>query len=138
MTTEHGPNKTGPLRDDEAKHEVQGEMKAGRSVRADEFREPEAPGEDQPETDRAPDTTLTGGTPPGMDADDVELRNDLARHLGMSVYPAERDGVLSALRENNAPDGLVSLAANLPGGRSYENVQDIMRALGRGTEERRT
>ncbi|MGD9482607.1 DUF2795 domain-containing protein [Streptomyces sp. TRM70308] len=138
MTTEHGPNKTGPLRDNEAKQEMQGELRAARSGRADESLQSEPAGEDQPETDRAPDTTLTGGTPPGMTAADVELRNDLARHLGMGLYPAERDGVLRALRDNNAPDGLVSLAAQLPGGRTYENVQDIMRALGRGTEDHRT
>ncbi|GAA4673639.1 hypothetical protein GCM10023347_29690 [Streptomyces chumphonensis] len=138
MTTEHGPGKRGAMRDDAAKEALRGELRAGRSPRADESREAEPSGEDQPETDRAPGTTLTGGTPPGMGADDVELRNELARHLGISVYPAERDAVLRTLRGNNAPDRLVDLAARLPAGHTFGNVQDIMRALGLGTEQRRT
>ncbi|UNO38939.1 DUF2795 domain-containing protein [Streptomyces sp. MST-110588] len=137
MTTQ-GRNKTGPLRDDEMKHELQGELKANRAIRAEEDREPEPPGEDQPQTDRAPDTPLTGGTPPGMTPEDVELRTELARHLGRAVYPADRAAVIAALRGNNAPDRLVDLAGGLPEGRQFANVQEITRALGHGTETRRT
>ncbi|HEX5567733.1 MAG TPA: DUF2795 domain-containing protein [Streptomyces sp.] len=131
----HGKNKTGPLRDDEAKREIEGELRAGRSTRMEEDHERQPSGEDQPDVDRAPNTTLTGGTPTGMDSGDVELRNELARHLGRSLYPADRDAVLDTLRRNNAPDRLLDLARRLPGDREYRNVQDIARALGLGVED---
>ena len=131
----HGKNKTGPVRDDELKQEMQGELRAGRSTHMEEEQEPQPSGEDQPDVDRAPNTTLTGGTPPGMDQGDVELRNELARHLGRSLYPADRDAVLETLRENNAPDRLLDLAGRLPAGQEFRNVQDIARALGLGVED---
>jgi Protein of unknown function (DUF2795) len=134
----HGKDKTGPLRDDERKKEVEGELRAGHSTRAEEWHEPEPPGEDQPEVDLAPDTTLVGGTPPGMTAEDVELRAQLARFLGRDLYPADRAAVLDALRRNHAPDRLLELAADLPEARRYRNVQDIARELGLGVEDHRT
>ncbi|MDT0382684.1 DUF2795 domain-containing protein, partial [Streptomyces sp. DSM 42041] len=70
--------------------------------------------------------------------DDVELRSDLARHLGPGLYPTDRDGVLDTLRENNAPDRLLELAGRLPEGEEFRNVQDVARALGLGVEDHRT
>ncbi|MFH0245369.1 DUF2795 domain-containing protein [Streptomyces sp. HK10] len=131
----HGKNKTGPARDDELKHEMEGELRAGRSLRMEEDQELQPSGEDQPDVDRAPNTVLTGGTPAGMDQNDVEVRSELARHLGLGLYPADRDAVLGKLRENNAPDRLLSLAQRLPAGQEFRNVQDIARALGLGVED---
>ncbi len=131
-------DQTGPLRDDEMKAEMQGELKADRATRAEEERELEPSGEDQPEASRAPDAAMHGGTPPGMDGEDVELRSELARHLGLSAYPADRATVLDTLRENNAPDRLLDLAQQLPEGEEFRNVQDIARALGLGVEDHRT
>lgn len=134
----HGKDKLGSLQDEEIKKEMQGELRANRSSRAEEWRELDPPGEDQPEVDRAPDTTLTGGVPPGMSPDDVETRNELARHLGRSVHPADRAAVLDTLRQNNAPDRLIDRAARLPEDAEFRNVQDIARALGLGVEDHRT
>ncbi|WP_031510862.1 DUF2795 domain-containing protein [Streptomyces megasporus] len=131
----HGKNKTGAVRDDELKQEMEGELRAGRSTHMEEAQELQPSGEDQPDVDRAPNTTLTGGTPPGMDQEDVELRSELARHLGKEIYPADRDTVLDTLRENNAPDRLLNLAERLPAGQEFRNVQDIARALGLGVED---
>ena len=110
MTT-HGKNKLGPVKDDEIKKEMEGELRSGRSTRAREERELEPPGEDQPEVDLAPDTTLTGGTPPGMGPADVELRTELAQHLGRSVYPADREKVLDTLSRVvvREPDGSTTI-----------------------------
>ncbi len=128
--SDHGSDKTGPLRDEELKKELEGELRTGRSTRMEEEREPQPPGEDQPQADVAPGTALTGGTPPGMTPVDVELRSELARHLGRAPYPASGEEVLDALRRNHAPDRLVDLAARLPRDQRYGNVQDIARALG--------
>ncbi|URN11482.1 DUF2795 domain-containing protein [Streptomyces radiopugnans] len=131
----HGKNKTGAARDDELKQEMEGELRAGRSLRMEEDHELQPSGEDQPDVDRAPNTVLTGGTPPGMDQNDVEVRSELARHLGLGLYPADRDAVLDKLRENNAPDRLLGLAGRLLTGQEFRNVQDIARALGLGVED---
>lgn len=126
--------KNGPLRDDEAKKRLQGELRSN----LEEERRMEPSGEDQPAVDRDPRSAGTGGTPPGMNAQDVELRAELAQHLGRHVYPAGRDSVLAALRKNHAPDRLRELAAQLPVEAEYANVQEIMRDLGFGTETHRT
>ena len=134
----HGKDKLGPLQDDELKKEMEGELRAERSTRAEEWRDLEPPGEDQPEVDYAPDTTLVGGVPPGMSPSDVETRNALARYLGRNLYPADREAVLNRLRENHAPDSLIGFAERLPDGTRFRNVQDIARALGLGIEDHRT
>ncbi|MET9293482.1 DUF2795 domain-containing protein [Streptomyces sp. NPDC003077] len=135
--TIHGRDKTGPLRDDEAKRELQGELKANRSLRVEEAHELQPPGEDQPRAERSPETAMTGGTPPGMTGEDVQLRSEMARHLGPGTYPAKRSAVLRTLKQNNAPDRLLDLAEQLPEHRKYANVQEIVQALGRGTEDHR-
>lgn len=116
------------------KKELQGELKGGHATRAEEEHELQPSGEDQPYADRSPHTPLTASTPPGMTPDDVELRTEMAQHLGRSLYPADREKVLETLRENNAPDRLIDMAAQLPADEQYGNVQDILRALGRGIE----
>lgn len=133
-----GSDKTGPLHDDEMKAELQGELKAGRATRAEEEQELQPSGEDQPEASRAPDGAMHGGAPPGMDQGDVELRSELARHLGPAAYPADRESVLATLRENNATDRLLDLARGLPEGEQFRNMQDVARALGIGVEDHRT
>ncbi|MEO3840708.1 DUF2795 domain-containing protein [Streptomyces sp. B22F1] len=133
---EHGRNKTSAIRDDVIAKEMSGELRASRSTRAEEERELQPPGGDQPETDRAPGTALVGGTPPGITAEGVELRSELGRNLGRAVYPADREAVLETLRSNNAPDRLTELAERLPDG-EYGNLQAIADALGLGGENRR-
>ncbi len=63
----------------------------------------------------------------------MDLRTEMARHPGRGPCPADRGKVLRTLRENNAPDQIVDTAAELPADGQYENAQDILRALGRGT-----
>ncbi|MGI5466942.1 DUF2795 domain-containing protein [Streptomyces sp. CA-132043] len=133
-----GSGPDSPLRDDEAKKRLEGELRANRGIRMEEEHEPEPAGEDQPAVRRSPEGAFEGGTPPGMTGDDVEIRSDLARHLDPSIYPADRATVLESLRGNNAPDSVLARAENLPGGQPFANVQDIARALGLGVEERRT
>lgn len=135
---EKGTGPQSPVHDDEAKKRLEGELRANRGIRVEEEYEPEPPGEDQPDVQPDPDGSLTGGTPPGMTPADVRLRSELARHLGPGIYPADRETVVETLRGNNAPDRLLARAEDLPGGEEFGNVQDIVRALGLGTEQRRT
>lgn len=127
-------DKNGPLQDEEAKKRLQGELRGNRK----EEREFEPSGEDQPEVDLDPQAARTGSTPPGMTQRDVEVRTELAQHLGRHIYPADREAVLDALREDNAPDRLIDLCMQLPLENRFANVQEIVQALGLGTESHRT
>lgn len=134
---ERGSDTHSPRLDDQQKHEVEGLVRAGRSTHAEEWKDPEPAGEDQPEADRAPDATLTGGVPDGMTASDVDGRSQLATHLGHSGWPMVREQIIEKLRDDNAADALVDLARRLPAGRTFENVQEVWETLGGGVESHR-
>jgi hypothetical protein len=119
------------------KHQTEGMVRAGRATRAEEWRDPEPSGEDEPDVDRAPDGTLTGGTPDGMTATDVELRSELASYLDRSTFPAVRTQLVDDALGNHAPDRVMDELRRLPDGREYANVNDVWAALGGGTEEHR-
>jgi hypothetical protein len=79
--------------------------------------------------DRAPDTTLVGGVPDGMDGADVEARSELATHLPPAVFPGVREQLLEHVIDNGAPDAVVAQVRELPAGREFVNVGDVWRAL---------
>lgn len=130
-------DKTGPLRDDELKAETAGLFRANRQTRAEEWHEIEPSGEDEPDVDRAPDSTLTGGTPDGMTADDVQLRSQLATYLGREIYPAVREQLIGVAMDQHAPDAVVERIKRLPSGRQFTNVNDVWAALGGSVEHSR-
>ena len=77
------------------------------------------------------------GTPSGTDPADLERRSALAEALGKEVSPADRSGLVAKAEEGNAPDGVIAQLRRLPDGQQFENVQDVARALGLGTEQER-
>ncbi len=131
--TDQGTNKTGFARDDELKKEMRDELKANRAVRGEEGQEPLPSGEDRSFAEAVP----SGAAPSGMTTEGVLVRNDLARHLDRSVYPARRSALLGALHRHQAPDDLLDRVAALPSEEVYPNVQAVVRALGYGTEAAR-
>jgi hypothetical protein len=130
-------DKHGPRVDEAMQHETEGLVRSGRRTRTEEWRDPEPSGEDQPDVDRAPDGTLTGGVPEGITPDGVEERSELAAHLGKEIYPANRDAVIDRLLETNAPDRLVAAVRGLPAEGQYANAGELASALGLGHEEHR-
>lgn len=130
-------DKVSPRLDDEMKHETQGLVRAGRQTHPEEWKQAEPSGEDEPDVDRAPDTTLTGGTPEGMTAQDVELRSQVASYLGKGAYPAVREQLIELVMDNNAPGRVVDLVKRLPSGREFQNVNDVWAALGGHVEQHR-
>jgi hypothetical protein len=76
-------------------------------------------------------------TAPGTSPGDVEHRAALAEALGKEVWPADRDALVAKAEEANAPDRVLSDLRRLPSGQQFENVQDVARALGIGTEQQR-
>jgi hypothetical protein len=133
-------DKHGPRVDDALAGETEPIERTGHTGRAEEWREPEPVGDDQPQVDRAPDTALTGGTPDGMSADDVEGRAELARFLRPSAFPADAAQLLRIARDEGATDSVLGELGRLSkagGGQAFETVQDVWRALGHGVETHR-
>jgi hypothetical protein len=125
----------GPREDDELKREVRSELQAHRATRAEEWREPEPPAEDEPEATWAP-SGRPGGTPPGEDWETIELRSDLARHLDRTAFPATRARLLEILTAHQAEQRLLDLVSPLPDGATFANLGELLRALGLPIEER--
>lgn len=126
--------KHSPRLDDELQHEVEGMVRSGRSTHAQEWNDPEPPAEGDPHVDAAPNGTLVGGTPIGMDADAVESRAELARWLARADFPSTGPDLVEAARDHRAPEAVVAELDKLPDGETYERIGDVVRALGYPTE----
>jgi len=135
MSMDRGSSQQGSRADEELRHETEAIERGGHDARAEEGREPEPPGEDQPRISRVPGGRRPGCPPPGMNAGDVAGRSELARSLQPSVFPADRDDLLESAAQTGAADVVVTLLERLPAGTAYRNVQDVWRALGGGTED---
>ena len=128
---ERGSNKHGRLLDEALKHETSGLVSGGHATHTEEWRDPEPAGEDQPG-----DVALVGGTPPGLDADEVERRSELARFLGPACFPAVGELLLECAAGNGAPELVLNDLRRLPSGTEFENVAQVWQALGGGLEQR--
>lgn len=134
---ERGSDRHGPRLDDAQKHEVEGLLRSGHSTHAEEWKDPEPAGEDQPEPDLAPDVTLAGGVPDGMTTADIEGRAQLATHLGHSGWPMVREQIIERLVDDHATDVMVDLVRRLPSGRTFGNVNEVWETLGGNVETHR-
>ncbi|HEV8275365.1 MAG TPA: DUF2795 domain-containing protein [Streptosporangiaceae bacterium] len=125
----------GPREDDALKREVRSELQAHRATRAEEWLEPEPPGEDEPEATWAPEGR-PGGHPPGESWETIELRSDLARHLDRTAFPATRARLLEVLAAHQAEQRLLDLVSPLPEDATFANLGELLHALGIPVEER--
>ncbi len=131
-----GSDKHSPRLDDNMDHDTHS-LTHGAPVesRAEEFRTQEGAGDDEP----TPDARLTGdrGRPNAdvLGYDEVEARSTLASYLRPSVWPADRDALMSCAREGNAPDSLVDRLATLPDG-VFSHTEAVWEALGGRVEFR--
>jgi hypothetical protein len=134
---QRGSDTHSPRIDDAQKHETEGLVRSGRSTHAEEWKDPEPSGEDQPDADRSPESAMVGGTPDGMTPDDVEGRAELATYLGASDWPMVRAQIIEKLIDGHAPDAVVDRVRGLPSGRTFENTADVWTALGGHVETHR-
>ena len=134
---ERGSDKHSARQDDALAGEVELMMRGGKTTHAQEWKDPEPSGEDQPDVDFAPNGTLEGGTPAGMTAEDVETRSALAQVLHRSAFPGDRDQLVAAASEANAPESLLDQLETLPAGTTFGRVEEVWEALGGGHEQQR-
>jgi hypothetical protein len=133
---ERGSDKHSAKLDDQLKHETEGLVRAGRSTHAQEWKDPEPAGEDQPDADLMPDGTLVGATPAGMTPDDVTGRAELAGYIG-AAYPLVREQIIDLVIERQAPERVIDLVRRLPSGREFLNANDVWTAVGGRVEGER-
>jgi hypothetical protein len=134
---ERGSDKHGFRMDDALAAETEGLQRSGHSTHAQEWKDPEPSGEDQPDADYAPSGTLEGGVPDGMTSADVESRSELATFLGASVFPANRV-VLRSVPRTRTPRSHLDLLRRPAGRTGVRNVAEVWAALGGGNEQHRS
>ena len=132
-----GSDKHGARQDEAMAKEVEGLVRSGHSTHAQEWKEAEPAGEDQPHADLAPNQDLMGAVPEGMTHDDVEGRSEMAVALGRSPFPGDRTALLQAAQEASATDRVLNRLEQLPEGQTFRNVDEVWTALGGGHETQR-
>ena len=130
---ERGSDKHSARMDDALQSETEGLIQSGHDSRED-WNSPEPSGEGQPDVDLAPNGTLSGGVPDGMDEADVEARSELATYLGR-LWPATREELLRVATDNEAPDRVLEQLRSLPMGPSFANLQEVWSTLSGGHVE---
>jgi hypothetical protein len=117
----------GPAEDDAIKRQDREELQA----HGDRY-----PGEE----DGDPDATWAeegrfAGTPE-EDWQTIDVRSDLARHLGRAAYPATRDQLLTTLTDQDADQRLLDLVSSLPEQARPASLAELLQALGLPVEQR--
>jgi hypothetical protein len=126
---DRGSAKHGPQVDEAMASEVRGYLRARRDPRASEWRSPEPPTDEVPETFDRRDGIGRGSAPAGMTLTDVEERSELARWLGRAVFPARRDDVAAHLRGRHAPDHVIDEVRAVPADTEFGSLGELWRAL---------
>jgi len=129
---ERGNSKHSPRVDDELEREL-----ADATSRTEEWREPEPPGEDQPEATLVPDGDDGSGAPQGMTSEEVEERSRIGRYIPRSALPGDRAALRRAAQENEAPDDILAQLDKLPSGQEFRTVSEVWSALGHANETQR-
>jgi hypothetical protein len=132
---QRGSDKHSARMDEALEAEVHGMITAGRETRGEDWNSAEPSGEDQPDVDRAPNATLTGGVPDGMTEEDVELRSEIAARLGKECWPGTAEALLEKAAGMNAPDRVLDQLRRLTPGREYANLQEVWSQLSEGHVE---
>jgi hypothetical protein len=134
---ERGSDKHGPRVDDELEREVQSTLRGKGDSRAEDWRDPEPSGEDQPETSLVPEGDDGSGAPQGMTSEEVEQRSRLGTYINRSVLPGDRAALRRSAEENEAPDDVLAEIDRLPSDREFRTVSEVWSALGHANETQR-
>ncbi|MEU6572466.1 DUF2795 domain-containing protein [Streptomyces sp. NPDC046805] len=121
---QRGSDRLSVYRDDVMKHEFQGLLRSGHPTRAEAWRDPEPPADDDPEIWRGPVVPASGSRTSLETA-----RLELAQFLGREAFPASAGELAGALRRGNAPDELVQAVRRLRGSERYDNMEMLAEAL---------
>lgn len=113
-------SKHGPRLDDELARETES-LGRGAPIesRVEEWREKEGPGEDERDVDARTSPASRLG------ADEVEARRELSRHLRPTVFPADRDRLVTEAERNAAPAPVLEALRALPAGTEFRTAHEV-------------
>jgi hypothetical protein len=134
---QRGSDKHGRRMDEALEKETRGMVQGGGENRAEEWRQAEPSGEDQPASAELLAGDRTGGVPEGLTPEDLEGRSRLAALLGKEIWPATAAELLERARSENAPEAVLSQLAGLPVGRLYDNLGQVWHDLTGHDEQHR-
>ena len=134
---DRGSDRHGPVQDAELSKETQDVVHGTGSSRAEDWRDPEPSGEDQPRANRDPEGSRVGGTPEGIDADDAAARSEFAQSITRLRFPTTGAEVQAAADQDTVPDAVRAEVRRLPADGRYESLAEVWAALGHGMEDRR-
>jgi hypothetical protein len=118
---ERGSSKHSPRLDDEMSQEIRGTVQGINDGRAEEWREAEPPGEDQPDAAEILDDSVN------------EEFSRFGRYIGRSAMPGDKDALKRSAENLDAPDDVLAALERLPADVAYPNVHEIWEAVGRRT-----
>ena len=72
---------------------------------------------------------MTGPEDEPVTAEAEALREDITRSLGAAAFPGDAAAIQAAAAENDATDEVRRTLARLPEDRTYESVEDVLRAV---------
>ena len=122
---ERGSNKHGPRLDEQLDREVESVVRGTAGGRAEEWREAEPSGEDQPAVTLDPE------------GDEREQLSRLGRYINRSALPGDRAALRRSADENEAPDDILAQLDRLPADREFRTVSEVWSALGHADETQR-
>jgi hypothetical protein len=134
---ERGNSKHSPRVDEQLEREVEGTVHGIAGSRAEEWREAEPAGDDQPEPTLVPEGENGTGSPQGMTSAEVEQRSRLGRYITRSALPGNRAALRRDAEQNGAPDDVLAEIEALPSDREFRTVSEVWAALGHANETHR-
>ena len=106
-------------------------------ARAEDWRRSEPAGDGEPLPDaRIASPDEPDAQPGSLGADEVEARSVLAISLRPSAFPADREELLAVADAEHAESQVFAWLRELPGDRTFDNVQQVWEALGGASEAR--
>ena len=135
---DRGSDKHSPRIDDGLAHDTRPLTQgAPLESRADEARQQEGAGDDEPTTDALLTGDVHGEQSQDtlLDHDDAEARSRLAAYLRPSVWPADREALLRCAEELNATRDVLDQLRRLPDG-TFSHTEAVWEALGGKVEYR--
>ena len=130
---ERQSSKHNPRVDDSMKKEAEALLRSEREARTTESRLAEPPADGEPTPDPIVSSSIGNAS---LTHDEVELRQDLARFLDTTIWPATREGIVENAASHRAPDRVLELFGRLPPG-AYEGFPNVWEAISGHREPRK-
>jgi hypothetical protein len=124
MGIDRGSSKHSPRLDDKMAREVKGDG------RVEEWRDPEPPGDDQPDGQWTPQGHYGSDTGDDRDPDRRDERARIGAYVPRDVFPAGREALLERARADNAPDEVIDVLGGLPEDVTYADAAELWKTLG--------